>query len=83
MLAIFSVFDVYLLMQNCIDLNFVLMLFSAKHCTILAQLLETEIRRLNHLRDRASEMGHRKEYPLICLMLMFILFSGQLTADGK
>ncbi|KNA12737.1 hypothetical protein SOVF_123140 isoform B [Spinacia oleracea] len=23
--------------------------------------LETEIRRLNHLRDRASEMGHRKE----------------------
>ncbi|XP_057531159.1 zinc finger CCCH domain-containing protein 44-like isoform X1 [Amaranthus tricolor] len=24
-------------------------------------LLETEIRRLNHLRDRASEMGHRKE----------------------
>ncbi|RDY03406.1 Zinc finger CCCH domain-containing protein 44, partial [Mucuna pruriens] len=27
-------------------------------------LLEAEILRLNHLRDRASEKGHRKEYPL-------------------
>nr|KYP66892.1 Zinc finger CCCH domain-containing protein 44 [Cajanus cajan] len=27
-------------------------------------LLEAEILRLNHLRDRASENGHRKEYPL-------------------
>ncbi|GMH14902.1 hypothetical protein Nepgr_016743 [Nepenthes gracilis] len=27
-------------------------------------LLEAEMSRLNHLRDRASEMGHRKEYPL-------------------
>ncbi|KAF2290824.1 hypothetical protein GH714_015656 [Hevea brasiliensis] len=27
--------------------------------------LEAEISRLNHLRDRASEKGHRKEYPLL------------------
>lgn len=26
--------------------------------------MEAEILRLNHLRDRASEKGHRKEYPL-------------------
>uniref|UniRef100_A0A803L711 Zinc finger CCCH domain-containing protein 44 n=1 Tax=Chenopodium quinoa TaxID=63459 RepID=A0A803L711_CHEQI len=29
--------------------------------------LETEIKKLNHLRDRASEMGHRKEYPFFFL----------------
>lgn len=28
------------------------------------QSLEAEILRLNHLRDRASEKGHKKEYPL-------------------
>ncbi|KAJ7001338.1 zinc finger CCCH domain-containing protein 19-like [Populus alba x Populus x berolinensis] len=27
--------------------------------------LESEITRLSHLRDRASDMGHRKEYPLL------------------
>ncbi|CAK7329614.1 unnamed protein product [Dovyalis caffra] len=27
--------------------------------------LEAEITRLSHLRDRASDMGHRKEYPLL------------------
>jgi len=29
----------------------------------LLQWLETEIVRLSHLRDRASENGRRKEYP--------------------
>ncbi|KAJ8443633.1 hypothetical protein Cgig2_019615 [Carnegiea gigantea] len=29
--------------------------------------LETEITKLSHLRDRASEMGHRKEYPFFHL----------------
>ncbi|PQQ14999.1 zinc finger CCCH domain-containing protein 44 [Prunus yedoensis var. nudiflora] len=28
-------------------------------------LLEAEVLRLNHLRDRASEKGHRKEYPFL------------------
>jgi hypothetical protein len=27
------------------------------------EALEAEILKLNHLRDRASEKGHRKEYP--------------------
>jgi hypothetical protein len=33
--------------------------------SILIQWLETEIVRLSHLRDRASEKGRRKEYPLL------------------
>jgi len=39
------------------------------------QWLETEIVRLSHLRDRASEKGRRKEYPFllsniqICIMI--------------
>lgn len=32
---------------------------------VLLQWLETEIVRLSHLRDRASEKGRRKEYPLV------------------
>ena len=32
---------------------------------VLLQSLESEITRLSHLRDRASDMGHRKEYPLL------------------
>ena len=32
---------------------------------VLMQSLESEITRLSHLRDRASDMGHRKEYPLL------------------
>jgi hypothetical protein len=32
---------------------------------LLMQSLESEITRLSHLRDRASDMGHRKEYPLL------------------
>ena len=32
---------------------------------ILMQLLEAEITRFSHLCDRASDMGHRKEYPLL------------------
>ncbi|KAK7252948.1 hypothetical protein RIF29_37266 [Crotalaria pallida] len=33
------------------------------------ELLEAETLRLNHLRDRASEKGHRKEYPLSFISL--------------
>lgn len=33
--------------------------------TLLTQRLEEEILKLNHLRDRASENGRRKEYPLL------------------
>ena len=33
--------------------------------SVLMQWLETEIVRLSHLRDRASEKGRRKEYPLL------------------
>lgn len=42
------------------------------------QWLETEIVRLSHLRDRASEKGRRKEYP--CLFkfhtFLFTIFLG-------
>ncbi|CAJ1930342.1 unnamed protein product [Sphenostylis stenocarpa] len=37
--------------------------------------LEAEILRLNHLRDRASEKGHRKEYPLPFTTLLFGLLN--------
>ncbi|KAK9286023.1 hypothetical protein L1049_025226 [Liquidambar formosana] len=35
--------------------------------------LETEMLRLSHLRDRASEKGHRKEYPLECVEKLQLL----------
>lgn len=37
----------------------------------LVQWLEAEIVRLSHLRDRASEIGHRKEYPLFKFLNIF------------
>lgn len=36
-------------------------------------MLEAEILRLNHLRDRASEKGHKKEYPLLFQIVSFYL----------
>lgn len=34
------------------------------HCQLQTlQWIESEKMRLGHLRDRASDMGHRKEYP--------------------
>lgn len=33
------------------------------HELFLMQLLESEVTRLSHLRDRASDLGRRKEYP--------------------
>ena len=40
----------------------------------LMQWLETEIVRLSHLRDRASEKGRRKEYPLLFNAFLFSQF---------
>ena len=36
-------------------------------------MLEAEILRFNHLRDRASEKGHKKEYPLLFQIVSFYL----------
>lgn len=36
-------------------------------------MLEAEILRLNHLRDRASENGRKKEYPLLTYMYLDFL----------
>ncbi|PON47977.1 p53 negative regulator [Parasponia andersonii] len=44
--------------------------------------LESEIVRLSHLRDRASEKGHRKEYPLLC-KLIYIVFSYLFSPNVK
>lgn len=43
--------------------------------SILIQWLETETVRLSHLRDRASEKGRRKEYPLLFDFFFFFLLS--------
>ncbi|KAH0969428.1 hypothetical protein GBA52_028696 [Prunus armeniaca] len=41
-------------------------------------LLEAEVLRLNHLRDRASEKGHRKEYPFLeCVEKLQLLNSSE------
>lgn len=37
------------------------------------QSLESEILRLNHLRDRASENGRKKEYPLVVQSMLIII----------
>lgn len=38
------------------------------------QSLEAEIFRLNNLRDRASEKGHKKEYPLLRQYTLIVLY---------
>ncbi|KAJ9550230.1 hypothetical protein OSB04_014275 [Centaurea solstitialis] len=35
--------------------------------------LETEVMRLSHLRDRASDLGRKKEYPLECVEKLHVL----------
>jgi len=49
---------------------------------ILMQLLEAEITRFSHLCDRASDMGHRKEYPLLLksYQQLFLFYSVLLFA---
>lgn len=37
------------------------------------QLLEAEILRFSHLRDRASDMGRRKEYPYLLKLSISLL----------
>ncbi|MBA0854548.1 hypothetical protein Goshw_001557, partial [Gossypium schwendimanii] len=37
--------------------------------------VESEITRLSHLRDRASDLGRRKEYPLLIISVSALLFS--------
>ena len=39
--------------------------YVSKFVTFMMQLLDAEILRFSHLRDRASDMGHRKEYPYL------------------
>lgn len=60
----FLKFTLLLQQPSIHDLNLLCTLISAKHGTTCLQVLETEIKRLSHLKDRASEMGHREEYPL-------------------
>jgi hypothetical protein len=54
-------FNIYNHFSSCIMLS------------ILVQWLETEIVRLSHLRDRASEKGRRKEYPLLYNTFFFLI----------
>lgn len=35
------------------------------------QMIEAEVMRLSHLRDRASDLGRKKEYPLFIKCLRF------------
>lgn len=41
----------------------------------ILQLLDAEILRVGHLRDRASDMGRRKEYPYPLKLMSFFLVS--------
>lgn len=41
----------------------------------MMQLLDAEILRVGHLRDRASDMGRRKEYPYPLKLMSFFLVS--------
>lgn len=41
---------------------------------VLMQWLESEVVRLSHLRDRASEKGRRKEYPFAYIFLCIFSF---------
>ena len=49
---------------------------------IIMQWLESEIMRLSHLRDRASEKGRRKEYPFLVFQFLFH-YSFQLQLDAR
>ncbi|OIT27432.1 zinc finger ccch domain-containing protein 19 [Nicotiana attenuata] len=45
------------------------------HAARVNDWLESEILRLSHLRDRASEKGRKKEYPLFAKILSFLFVS--------
>ncbi|KAH0777878.1 hypothetical protein KY290_009289 [Solanum tuberosum] len=48
------------------------------HAARVNEWLESEISRLSHLRDRASEKGRKKEYPLFAKILSFLFPSPSL-----
>lgn len=47
------------------------------------QWLESETLRLSHLRDRASDLGRRKEYPFLPFELMNMYLSVTLSITSK
>jgi len=67
---LYSLYTRHILLSHWSSFVFLFYLFS----TFLLQWLESEKQRLGHLRDRASETGRRKEYPLSQKLLFHCCF---------
>ena len=49
----------------------------------MMQLLDAEILRFSHLRDRASDMGHRKEYPYLLIFFLVLCHNDYCRCSGN